>query len=474
MNEVTFDDKISRHSTLTFFSFAFYQFPASLVTTAQTVVLFFFYEAVIGLNTWLVFLGFTIATIWDAINDPLLGFLTDRNIRLTKRLGRRFPWILFGVIPWSFSLLFIYMPPPLDPVSQGWLLTLWLIFALCFFDTFHTLIYVQIVALRADKFRTEEERRRLSQFFVPIDAISSVTGSILPPLFLGLGEGNEGFAIMAILISIITLASSFIFLPGTKEDEIMIKRYFEQEFKRMGFFTGLRELFKSKAFIVFILTFIFFEITMGMLTGNTIYLATFALRDSDLTTVILLVFLLAAIISVPFWTKLMKKWDNNKKVFQIGGFATCLALIPITFFVTLVDLLIFTFILGFMLGSMWALLLPVIQPNVLDDFVIQTKKDQKGVLIGITTFIVRFSATIDELILTIVHNLTGFLPGYDTYEKMAAVVGDMTPVVWGIRCLMGVIPALILFIGIFIFWKFYPLTQDKVHQNKLILEELKF
>ncbi|MHA1762617.1 MAG: MFS transporter, partial [Promethearchaeota archaeon] len=427
-----------------------------------------------GLDTWLVFLAFTIATVWDAINDPLLGFLTDRNIRLTKRWGRRFPWILFGIIPWSFSLMFIYIPPPLDPVSQGWILTLWLIFALCFFDTFHTLIYIQIVALRADKFRTEEERRKLSQFFVPIDAISSVTGSILPPIFLGLGEGYEGFALMAIIISIITLISTFIFLPGTKEDEIMIKRYFEQEFKRMGFFKGVIELFKSKAFVVFILTFIFFEITMGMLTGNAIYLATFALKDSDLTTVILLVFLMAAIISVPFWTKLMKKWDNNKKVFEIGGLATCIALIPISFFVTLVDLLIFTFILGFALGSMWALLLPVIQPNVLDDFVIKTKKDQKGVLIGITTFIVRLTATTDEFILSITHKITGFLPGYGTYEEMAAVVPNMELVVWGVRFLMGVIPAIILVIGVVIFWKFYPLTQEIVHQNKLKLEELKF
>jgi GPH family glycoside/pentoside/hexuronide:cation symporter len=477
MSEKKFDDESARHSRFTYFSFAFFQFPASLIIAAQTVALFFYYETSIGLNAFGIFIAFSIATVWDAVNDPLIGYLTDRNTRLTKKWGRRFPWIVFGIIPWSFSLILLYMPPAIDPVSGSWLLIGYLAFALCFFDTFHTLLYVQIVALRADKFRTEKERRKITSLFVPIDAVASVTGMILPPIFLAMGEGNEGIAIMAIMMSIITLISCFIFLPGTREDETMINRYSEaKEYKRMNFIQGLKELLKSRAFIIFMLAYIFFEIAMGMLTANSLYLAAFVLGDADLALFILLLFLIGAVISAPVWVKVLKKLDNNKKVFVVGGLLTCAALIPVTFHATLIDLLIFTFILGFCLGSLWSLVMPVIQPNVLDDFVVRTQKDQKGVLIGITTFIVRLTATLDELILATVHALTGFVEGIETYDEMLAVVGPETMIViqWGIRVLMGIIPAIILFVGMLIFWKFYPLTQDKVHENKAKLAELSF
>ncbi|MFX1445976.1 MAG: hypothetical protein ACFFHV_21375, partial [Promethearchaeota archaeon] len=129
---------------------------------------------------------------------------------------------------------------------------------------------------------------------------------------------------------------------------------------------------------------------------------------------------------------------------------------------------------GIAMGSLWTLLLPVIQPNVLDDFVVNTEKNQKGIQVGLTTFILRLTATFDEFLIAIVHTLTGFRPGYDTYEEMAKTGADMNLVIWGIRMLQGIIPMFILLVGMIIFWKFYPLTQDVVKKNKAKLEELGF
>lgn len=298
---------------------------------------------------------------------------------------------------------------------------------------------------------------------------------LIPPIFLSMGEGKEIYAFMAIMISVISLIGSAVFLPGCREDQIMIDRYFATEYKEMGFFEGLKESAKLKSFIVFMIMFACYEITNGMLTGNAIYLVIFVLKaDVDAIILVFGVLLLGAIVSVPFWVHLAKKLDNNKKAFTIGGFAMCAALVPMTFFQGLIDLLIIVFIYGFCSGSLWALLLPIIQPNVLDDFVVKTEKNQKGVQVGLVTFILRLAATIDELIIALVHTATGFEPGYDTYEKMASTGADMELVVWGIRLLGGVIPMVIMLIGMLIFWKFYPLTQDKVKENKAKLEKLGF
>ena len=476
MNEIEYaESSESRHSKFTYFSFSSWNLVGSLIIGAQSIALFFFYEAVIGLNIWYVFGGFLVAAVWDAVNDPLIAHLVDRNTRLTKRWGRRFPWIVMGVIPWTLSLLLIYMPPDVDPQSNALFLAGWMAFSLMLFDTFHSLMYVNIVHLRADKFRTENERRRLASYFTPIDIIGQVVGMLIPPIFLSMGEGKEIYAFMAIMISVISLIGSAVFLPGTREDQIMIDRYFVTEYKEMGFFEGLKESLKLKSFIIFIIMFACYEIMVGMLTGNAIYLVVFVLRE-DIDAIILIfgVLLLGSMVSVPIWVHIAKKLDDNKKTFTIGGFIMCASLIPMTFFQGLIDLLIFVFIYGFCSGSLWVLLLPIIQPNVLDDFVVNTEKNQKGIQVGLVTFILRLAATLDELIIALVHTATGFEPGYDTYEKMASAGADMNLVVWGLRLLGGVIPMIIMLIGMLIFWKFYPLTQDIVKENKAKLKALGF
>ncbi|TFG04767.1 MAG: MFS transporter, partial [Promethearchaeota archaeon] len=439
MSEEEFmESEESRHSYATYFSFSTYNLVGSLIIAAQTIVLFFFYEVEIGLNIWFVFIAFAISAVWDAVNDPLIGHLIDKNTKLTKRWGRRFPWIVFGIIPWCLSLVLIYTPPAVDPQENALFLTAWLAGSLCLFDTFHTLIYVNIVHLRADKFRTEAERRRLAAIFTPIDIIGQVSGMLLPPIFLSMGQGREIYAFMALMISVISFIGSLLFLPGTREDEIMIERYYKSEYEEMGFFEGLKESAKLKSFIIFMIAMSAFEITTGLLIANTIYLSTFVLRmGPDTIILIFAVLLIGAIISVPFWVKLAKKLDNNKKAFTIGGFAMCAALVPISFFQGLIDLLIFVFILGFTTGCIWTLLLPVIQPNVLDDFVVKTRKNQKGSQVGLTTFILRLTATIDELLIALVHTFTGFVPGQDNYAEMKAAAADINLVIWGIRILSG-------------------------------------
>jgi Na+/melibiose symporter-like transporter len=55
-----------------------------------------------------------------------------------------------------------------------------------------------------------------------------------------------------------------------------------------------------------------------------------------------------------------------------------------------------------------------------------------------------------------------------------AAGGDIALVLLGIRLLQGVIPALVLLLGVLIIWKFFPLTQEKILSNKAKMEELQF
>src|SRR5512136_1175691 len=53
---------------------------------------------------------FLLVKVWDAVNDPIVGTLTDRTL---TRWGRRRPWLLFGAIPFGLAFFMQYLVPPL-------------------------------------------------------------------------------------------------------------------------------------------------------------------------------------------------------------------------------------------------------------------------------------------------------------------------------------------------------------------------
>jgi len=457
----------SRHSKWTFLSNALFQLPSTMISAVQQGFLLFYYEVVIRLNVWLIFLALSIFTVYNAINDPVIGFLVDRNMRFTRKWGRRFPWIVIGIIPWTMSVYLLFSVPDIDASANPWPIVGWLLISLLVLDTFSTLVNINVGALRPDKFRTEEERRVFSKYYTPIDILAIILGMLLPALFIDFipGDKKASYQIMGGAIAIVSLLFALLALPGNREDKIIIDRYFSTDYnKRMNFFKASKEALKLKSFVVFFIFATCYGITIAIIVINMIYLTTFVLQVSAVTYLLILgTYLAGTFISIPFWLKYLKKINDNKKAFIVGGLAYCVALIPITFFQGLFDLLIMAFILGFASGGLNTFTSTIIFPNVVDDFVVKTEKNQKGILIGIFALLARLVATIDELIFAIVHTITRFEE--DPYGASA---------VFGIRLLQGIIPAMVLLVGILIFWKFYPLTQDVVLKNKTKLDELGF
>ena len=280
---------------------------------------------------------------------------------------------------------------------------------------------------------------------------------------------------MAALIAVIGIISGILFLPGAREDKIIIDRYFSRDYERMGFFGGIKEVLKQKSFIAFWISYSTFGMATTIMTAMPVYVVVFILRaDVFILTFLFALFLLGALISVPIWLRFLKKSEDTKKVYTIGGITLAIAVIPFLFFQGLIELMIFFFTLGLAVGCIWTLGVPYILSNVQDDYVVRTEKNQKGVLLGTWAFVGRFVNFMDELIIAIVFTLVGFKAGYDTYDELAAAVDDIELALLGIRLLVSIIPMCILLFGVLVFWKLYPLTKEKVLENKAKLKELGF
>ena len=205
---------------------------------------FFFYEVEIGLSVWYVGLALVIFAIWNAINDPLAGYLTDRPFRFTKKWGRRFPWILTGGVGWVISYILIFTPPNVDPKSGALIIFAWLIFSTCLYDTFASIFFVNFSALFPDKFRSVEERRKVNGIATPIGILGIFAGTIVPPLIIRFGE-IQTFVIQAGVMFIFGMIILALCIPGCRDDKDIVDRYlakYDTDKSRDSFFKSFKTI----------------------------------------------------------------------------------------------------------------------------------------------------------------------------------------------------------------------------------------
>jgi len=102
---------------LTYWQKMFYS--AGALGTALTYLSFgtyiqFFYIDILGLKASLVGLGWSFYGIWNAVNDPLAGYLSDHT---RTKWGRRIPWIATAFIPLGLFYYLLWVPP--SPLIEG-------------------------------------------------------------------------------------------------------------------------------------------------------------------------------------------------------------------------------------------------------------------------------------------------------------------------------------------------------------------
>jgi GPH family glycoside/pentoside/hexuronide:cation symporter len=482
----------TRHSRWTFLSNAFGLLCSTLIGAIQGFTLFY-YNAVVGLTAFWIAVAMTIFLIYNALNDPILGFLIDRNLRFTRKWGRRFPWIVIGIVPWVLSVYLHFSAPNLPKhtsgVQSGELLDpyifpafMFLLLTLVLLDTFGTLVNINYKAVQIEKFRTEYERNRFTKYYAPLDIVAIVLGMLLPPLFTDMipGDSFASYSMMAAILAVIALIFGILSLPGNREDKIMIDRHFSPEsVKRMSFIKVFIEAVKTKSYMVWFLFGICNGIWISLVVSNMLYITKFVLNvGGDMFLIIMGLNLIGTLISIPIWLKYIRKTNNNKKAIVVAGFMTVAATLPLTFFTGLIDIMIFGFILGLVQGGLNSYIYTIVGPSVVEDVIVKMGKNQKMVLFGISALLGRLVASIDEFIIAFVHDTTGFIAGNDNYAELLAAVtgagGDINLVLIGLRLIQGVIPALVLLVGVLILWLFFPISQKKLLSNKAKMEELQF
>ena len=80
-----------------------------LAATQLGFYLFPFFICAAGLPAYIAGSLLTVSKVWDALNDPLIGWLSDHT---QSRWGPRLPWMLTAALPLGISLAAMWWVPP--------------------------------------------------------------------------------------------------------------------------------------------------------------------------------------------------------------------------------------------------------------------------------------------------------------------------------------------------------------------------
>ena len=432
---------------------------ALFFNTVQTFLIFF-YTDVVRLDPKLVGLAFAISYgVWNAINDPLIGVLSDRT---RTRWGRRIPYIALGA-PLTFLLFVLIWSPPLggNPLTNPSHTGIFLYFAIviALFDLAYTAVSVAYTALFPEAFEDLKERTEVSIYRQVAAMIGTALGLAIMPVIVGaLSErfGDlGGWTGAGVILGLIGCGAFGFSLLGSRE------RKEASEEEAMPLMAAFKETLTNRSFLAFMVANLMICYIWSWLSAMVPFFTKYVLGIAEeQMSLIFLGMFVSAILFYPLW-----RWI----ALRLGSKRT-LAL-AVTLFVTFMLLVLVVgnlgqaFVMMLFVGaanSGITLVRDIVLSDVIDEDELRTGRRREGSYFGVNAFI-------ERLVMVLIGGSSSLVLGLSGYN--AELTTQPSSVALGIRLGMGLMPvvALAIFLAAL---RFYPLGKEQVVTLREKLEAL--
>lgn len=176
--------------------------------------LMIFYTDVFGIGMSAVATLMLVSRIWDAVNDPIIGTLTDKT---HSRWGRFRPWLLFGAPVTALVLILTFWAHP------DWSQTAKIVYmavTYCILVLGYTCVNLPYGTLCGAMTQDIDERAKLNtsrsvSAMIAIGVLNIITVPLVT--FFGKGNAQSGYLTVAIIYGIIFAACHLFCFSKTKE-----------------------------------------------------------------------------------------------------------------------------------------------------------------------------------------------------------------------------------------------------------------
>lgn len=426
----------------------------SAASTARNVFWFVFLTNVVGLNAGLAGAIWLVGRLWDAINDPLVGSLSDR---LHSRWGRRRPFLLAGSIPFALTFFLMFVVPPLESRAA---LVLYYSAVFLLYDTLYTVVNVPYLALVPELAQTYDERSSLTGWrtafsflaqLVTAGAFKLLAEHVFAPWLGGGPEGIRLGYLMAACLWALSMALPFILLAlRIREPDITPVA---SPISPLGNF---RQVFRNQPFrlaaLIYLLCFTAGDLILLVFVR---YLIDYVQMRPGLDNLVLAVVLATSLVSIPLVLILMRRTDK-RTAYLISISFMVVVLVVGAFLPPGGQNLIFV---GAVLAGMgfaamsiipWAIVADVIEVDEL-----QTGERREGLYTGYLVFLRKLATGILVFVAGQMLSATGFISsntGSLFIEQPLAALNAM-------RFMVTVVPAVALALSLVLAWRF-PLDRQ--------------
>lgn len=405
----------------------------------------FLYIDTLGVRAAWIGLVWAIYGIWNSINDPLSGYLSDRT---RTRWGRRLPWMYGSLIPLIITFYLLWFPFDGSSWSEFNLLFYFLVIVLAF-DLCWTVFVMNWTSLFPEMVSSESDRAGLSAQRESFSILGLLIGVALPPLIAGADWSNR--TQMAWLLTVVTLISLLLTLLGSKE-----RREFAAE-PSPPFRESLRMTMRNRDFVFFLAANLMIQYVFLGLSAAIPFYAKYVLQIQGPTTLggltldaemqnslLLAAAFLAALPAMVLWWALARRygsWRALRAAALLGASIALYFFFPTTF----VGGLLGTTAFGIVLAGLLMLTNPLIADITDEDEVLNGAR-REGMFFGMNGLVIRFAFVIQGILTAVVFTLTGYV------SPSPGVLNPVQPdsALFGMRLLTGGATAIALVIAFFL------------------------
>jgi glycoside/pentoside/hexuronide:cation symporter, GPH family len=403
----------------------------------------FFLTDIAGLPPALAGWAVGLPRIWDAINDPLFGLISDR---IRSRWGRRRVLLLFGAVPLGLSFMMMWFVPPLSQTG----LALYYMLVFIFFDTAFTIVHVGYNALTPEQTTDYDERSSLNGYRM-VFSIAGTLGAIILATVLGwyVTDKRTLFAILGIVLGLISMIPPLIVFRVTHE------RPAEELPPPLPWGEAIMSTLRNRPFQLVMGLYLLSWTTASILAAVLIYYASYRLRVPDQANYFVLVAQGMAIAFIPFTVWLARKLDK-RRAFIIGSIWWAAVLLAISALEP--NQLALAYLLaalsGFGIATAYVLPWSMV-PDIVEVDEAKTGQRREGSYYAFASFFQKLATAGALWAMGQALGLAGYL---------TPVTGQPAPVqpaqtITAIRLFTGPIPAVLLLFAVLFAWR-YPITRE--------------
>jgi len=315
------------------------------VSQTYTNFIMFFGTSVLKISGSLMGIAVAIATAWDALTDPVIGFASDNG--KSRLFGRRHGFLLIGIYGMSICNLLVWgVPHVFTPTVKF----MWLLVSILLLETFNTFFATPYNALGAEITNEYNERTEIQMYKTIAFLIALALPTLLLKIFLPdtpefpQGQLNpQGYLNMGYVTSAICLICGFIMYIGTysflprlhakarKERQILLTK---PKKKKIDVLKDFGKVMVKKNFRNIIFGYSIALISAAILTGVGMHFFTYTFHfTSNQLTFTLAALLAGTVIGQPLWLYISKK--KEKKPALMFGILTSFIGIALMFVVFL-------------------------------------------------------------------------------------------------------------------------------------------